>query len=154
MKLKFEIQVAASLTKWYDIEAETETEAKALAEKRMKADVVIEQTAVGGSWDLVERVVEQVLPANDEKDCEKDGEEHPKQSLYEIDFEDGYSMVIRATHKPTLDEANRWLAPDIEQMKCGPVTNVTDEISEEDARQFYDFTNERKWPVFGADEKK
>lgn len=150
MKQKYQIQVAASLTKWYDIEAENEAEAKALAEKRMKAEVVTEQTACGGSWDLVEKVVEQVLPVNDEKD----GEEHPKHALYEIDFADGYSMVIRATHKPTLDEANKWLAPDIEQMKCGKVTNITDEISEEDARQFYDFTNERKWPVFGADEKK
>lgn len=61
MKRKFEIQVAASLTKWYDIEAEDEADAKSLAEKRMNAEAVMELTACGGSWDLVEKVVEQVL---------------------------------------------------------------------------------------------
>ena len=71
--------------------------------------------------------------------------------LYEIDFEDGYSMVIKSYHKPSIEEANKWLAADIERMKCGAVTNVTDEIDEEDARMFYDFSNEKNWTIFGKE---
>lgn len=148
MKQKYQIQVAASLTKWYDIEAADEDEAKALAEKRMKAEVVTEQTAVGGSWDLVEKVVEQVLPANDEKD----GEEHPDYNFYEVDFEDTTSICIRSMRKPTIEEANRWLAEDVAMF--GKVTYVSDEISREEAEDSYDLSNERNLPVYGADEKK
>lgn len=71
--------------------------------------------------------------------------------LYEVDFEDGSSMVIRSYHKPSIEEANKWLAADIELMKCGAVTNVTDEIDEEEARMFYDFSIEKDWPIFGKE---
>ena len=68
--------------------------------------------------------------------------------LYEVDFKDGYSMVIMGRRKPTIDEANAFLSEDINRMKCGSVVNVTDEISEEDARKFYDFTNHKNWVIF------
>lgn len=69
-----------------------------------------------------------------------------KFAYYEIDFKDGYSIVIKSKREPTLEEANRWLAEDVK--KYGPVTLVGDEISREDAEKFYDFSTEKDWPVF------
>ena len=77
---------------------------------------------------------------------EDDGDRTVK--LYEVDFKDGYSMVIMGRRKPTIDEANAFLYEDINRMKGGSVVNVTNEISEEDARKFYDFTNHKNWVIF------
>lgn len=63
----------------------------------------------------------------------------------EVDFADGYSIVIRSTHKPTLEEVKKWVKADSD--KFGEVTGIYD-IDEEDARKFYDFENEKNWPVF------
>ena len=81
-----------------------------------------------------------------QRKVEDDGDRTVK--LYEVDFKDGYSMVIMGRRKPTIDEANAFLSEDINRMKCGSVVNVTDEISEEDARKFYDFTNHKNWVIF------
>lgn len=61
MKAKYQVQVTASLTKCFDIEADNKHEAKSIAEKRMAAEFVCERTSAGGSWDVLEKYVEQVL---------------------------------------------------------------------------------------------
>ena len=71
-----------------------------------------------------------------------------KYKYYEIEFEDTYSMVIKAKRRPTYKEAEEFLQEDMKNMGVKEVVSVT-EISEDEARLFFDFSNEKNWPVFG-----
>lgn len=64
---------------------------------------------------------------------------------YEIDFENGYSIVIRADYDDmTVEEANKLLFSDIETN--GKVTNVID-TTIRDMVKFYDCENYKDWPI-------
>lgn len=65
-------------------------------------------------------------------------------SYYELDFDDGYGMVIKGTECPTIHEAEEFVRRDL---MGAHITNVTP-IDENEARCFYDFSNEEKWPIF------
>lgn len=71
-----------------------------------------------------------------------------KYKYYEIEFEDTYSMVIKAKRRPTYKEAEEFLKEDMKNMGVKEVVSIT-EISEDEARLFFDFSNEKNWPVFG-----
>lgn len=70
-----------------------------------------------------------------------------KYKYYEVEFEDTYSMVIKAKRRPTYKEAEEFLKEDMKNMGVKEVVSVT-EISEDEARLFFDFSNEKNWPVF------
>lgn len=66
------------------------------------------------------------------------------------DGEDAMSICIKAIREPTLEEATTFLARDIaNNFGSGKVTSV-DELTEKEARAFYCFDGEDKWPIFGA----
>lgn len=71
-----------------------------------------------------------------------------KYKYYEVEFEDTYSMVIKAKRRPTYKEAEEFLKEDMKNMGVKEVVSVT-EISEDEARLFFDFSNEKNWSVFG-----
>lgn len=67
---------------------------------------------------------------------------------YEVEFEDTYGMVIKGKRRPTYREAEEFLKEDMKNMRVKEVISIT-EISEDEARLFFDFSNEQRWPVFG-----
>lgn len=67
---------------------------------------------------------------------------------FEVEFEDTYSMVIKVKRRPTYKEVEEFLKEDMKNMGVKEVVSVT-EISEDEARLFFDFSNEKNWPVFG-----
>lgn len=67
---------------------------------------------------------------------------------YEVEFEDTYSMVIKGKRIPTYKEVEEFLKEDMKNMGVKEVVSVI-EISEDEARLFFDFSNEKNWPVFG-----
>lgn len=69
-----------------------------------------------------------------------------KFAYYEIDFKDGTTICIKSKRKPTVEEANTWLVADVGMF--GNVTAVSDEISEEEARAAFDFSEDDKKPVY------
>lgn len=65
-------------------------------------------------------------------------------SYYELDFDDNYGMVIKGTECPTIYEAEEFVRKDL----MGRHITGVFPIDENEARCFYDFSNEEKWPVF------
>lgn len=68
-------------------------------------------------------------------------------NYYEIDFSNEWSICIKGLRKPTIGEAAIFCAPEVTMH--GPVLAVTS-IEHNFAKDLYDFSNEAKWPVFGA----
>lgn len=60
-----------------------------------------------------------------------------------------YSILIRAKHKPTIEEAEEWLKKDIEAFHEGGVLQVVGPCKEEEVAPFYDMTDNDNWPIFG-----
>jgi len=67
-------------------------------------------------------------------------------NYYEAEFSDGYSICIKGERKPTITEANEFLKVDCMNMKT-TVINVLD-IDNNEAHNFFDMSNEDKFPVF------
>ena len=65
-------------------------------------------------------------------------------SYYELDFDDNYGMVIKGTECPTIYEAEEFVRKDL----MGRHITGVFPIDENEARCFYYFSNEEKWPVF------
>lgn len=65
--------------------------------------------------------------------------------------EDGsdFWMCIHGVRKPSLEEAERFYAEDVKN-NGGNVLAVN-HISEDEARDCYDLSNEANWPVFGEE---
>ena len=71
---------------------------------------------------------------------------------YEVCFSDGSEstetcICIKGARQPSVSEANEFLAKDVEFYEA-PVVSV-EPIDEESARKFFDFSDEKNWPVFG-----
>lgn len=56
-------------------------------------------------------------------------------------------MCIRGVRQPSLEEAEQFCAEDVQ--KCGGNVLAVNLLSEREARDFYDLSNEANWPVFG-----
>jgi len=72
---------------------------------------------------------------------------------YDVCFSDGSEstepcICIKGVRQPSVSEANEFLAKDVE-LYGAPVVSV-DPIDEETARNFFDFSDEKNWPVFGV----
>ncbi len=73
---------------------------------------------------------------------------------YEVEFgkrtdeTDVFSMCIVGIRKPTIEEAEKFLAEDLEMMGYDHVTEVL-EIDYEEAHKFFDMERENDFPVFG-----
>lgn len=78
-------------------------------------------------------------------EVEFDSEVRSNECGYEtIEF---YSICIRATRKPSCEEAEEFCKSDIEAMGYKHVVGVT-EIDAYEAHQFFDMDEEEKYPVF------
>lgn len=64
---------------------------------------------------------------------------------YELDFDNNYGMLIKGVRKPSIKEANDFVKHDLHGSNVVGVFS----IEETEARAFYDFTNENRWPIFG-----
>lgn len=77
-----------------------------------------------------------------------------KIKYYEVEFgkkddkTDVYSICILGIKKPTIEEAQMFLAKDIEMMDYDYVSDVL-EITYEEAHEFFDMEREGELPVFG-----
>lgn len=73
---------------------------------------------------------------------------------YEVEFgkredeTDVFSMCIVGVRKPTIEEAEKFLASDLEMMDYDHVTEVL-EIDYDEAHNFFDMERENNFPVFG-----
>lgn len=73
---------------------------------------------------------------------------------YEVEFgkredeTDVFSMCIVGVRKPTIEEAEKFLASDLEMMGYDHVNEVI-EIDFEEAHNFFDMERENNFPVFG-----
>ena len=73
---------------------------------------------------------------------------------YEVEFgkrtneTDVFSMCIVGKRKPTIEEAEKFLAEDLEMMGYDYVTEVL-EIDYDEAHNFFDMERENDFPVFG-----
>lgn len=73
---------------------------------------------------------------------------------YEVEFgkrtdeTDVFSMCIVGVRKPTIEEAEKFLASDLEMMGYDYVTEVL-EIDYDEAHNFFDMERENDFPVFG-----
>jgi len=67
-----------------------------------------------------------------------------------IEKEDAdYSMLIKAYHKPTIEEAELWLNDDIVKLNEAGVLQVVGPVTEEEVAESYDMSNKDEWPIFG-----
>lgn len=64
---------------------------------------------------------------------------------YEVMFDDGYSIAIKAEREPTLEEAQEFC-----QYKYGKAIEVL-QIDEYETRTFFDCSNIDNWPIFGKE---
>lgn len=67
---------------------------------------------------------------------------------YEIEFEDGYAICIKAIRKPSKREAKDFLESDMKRINLKFVVAV-DPISHLEACAFYDMSKEASFPIFG-----
>ena len=73
---------------------------------------------------------------------------------YEVEFgkqadeADVFSMCVVGVRKPTIEEAEVFLASDLEMMGYDYVTEVL-EIDFDEAHKFFDMERENDFPVFG-----
>ena len=65
--------------------------------------------------------------------------------FFEVMFEDGYSIAIKATRRPLCTEAYKFTLPD---NKRGHAVTEIVELTEDEVRQFFDCTHIDNWPVF------
>ena len=72
---------------------------------------------------------------------------------YEVEFgkradeTDVFSMCIVGKRKPTIEEAEKFLASDLEMMGYDHVTEVL-EIDHDEAHNFFDMERENQFPIF------
>ena len=66
---------------------------------------------------------------------------------FELEFSNGYSMIIKGTCMPSIMEAEQFVAKDMEKLGLSEIVDVV-EWEETDARGAFDFEYEDKWPVF------
>jgi hypothetical protein len=72
---------------------------------------------------------------------------------YEVEFgkrtdeTDVFSMCIVGKRKPTIEEAEKFLASDLEMMGYDYVTEVL-EIDHDEAHNFFDMERENQFPIF------
>ena len=59
---------------------------------------------------------------------------------------DVYSMCIKATHIPTKEEVKQFLAEDMRNFGCTDIDLIV-ETTLEEAKNFYDMTDEQHFPV-------
>lgn len=64
------------------------------------------------------------------------------------DAADVFSMCIVGVRKPTIEEAEKFLADDLNKMGYDHVTEVL-EIDYEEAHKFFDMERENDFPIFG-----
>lgn len=65
--------------------------------------------------------------------------------FFEVMFDDGYSIAIKATRRPLCAEAYKFTLPD---NKRGHAVTEIVELTENEVRQFFDCTHIDNWPVF------
>ena len=65
----------------------------------------------------------------------------------EPDRDDGYSICILGRRKPSIKEAEEFLAEDMKNLGYNCVVNVS-EITPYEAEHFFDMTNKDKFPIF------
>lgn len=65
---------------------------------------------------------------------------------YEVDFDNGYGMVIKAERVPTIEEAEEFYKEDAE--KNGGILAIYGAYAREEVAPFYDMSNENNWRVF------
>lgn len=72
---------------------------------------------------------------------------------YEVEFgkredkTDVFSMCIVGVRKPTIEEAEKFLAEDLEMMGYDHITEVL-EIDYDEAHNFFDMERENQFPIF------
>lgn len=67
-----------------------------------------------------------------------------------IEKEDAdYSMLIKAYHKPTIEEAELWLKDDIVKLNEAGILQVVGPVTEEEVADCYDMSNKDEWSIFG-----
>lgn len=69
---------------------------------------------------------------------------------FELNFPDGYSMVIKGVREPTIQEAEAFIVEDMRRMRYDRITDIV-EWSREDAVTAFDFDREDQWPIFGSE---
>ncbi len=62
------------------------------------------------------------------------------------DYEEQYSMAIKADHYPSFDEAEEFIKKDMENMGYTGISSIT-EIEEWEVHKFFDDENLDSWPV-------
>lgn len=62
------------------------------------------------------------------------------------DYEEQYSIAIKADHYPSFDEAERFIAEDMKAMGYTGINSIT-EIEEWECHSFFDDSNFDNWPV-------
>lgn len=67
---------------------------------------------------------------------------------FELCFEDGYSMIIKAVREPSIEEAERFIEVDMKNMGYNHISEIF-EWTREEAESSFDFSGEAFWPVFG-----
>ena len=74
-----------------------------------------------------------------------------KMLYFEVWFDGcaGNTMCIRGVRKPTIEEANEFLAEEVER-RCGEVYDI-DEITFDEAKEQFNVDDEENWPVFGLE---
>ena len=75
-------------------------------------------------------------------------------NFYEVEMrnsknmEDSYSMCIKGIRKPNIKEAKDFLKNDLKNLGYDLISDIL-EISKEEAFNFFDMENEKKFPIFG-----
>jgi hypothetical protein len=69
-------------------------------------------------------------------------------NYYEILFDNEYGVCIKGVRQPSTEEAQAFCQSDITKSGATAVISV-DPIGIEDARAFYDMSNEEHFPIFG-----
>ena len=71
---------------------------------------------------------------------------------FELYFNDGYSMIVKAVKEPTIDEAEDFIRLDMDIMGYEHIDEII-EWTREEAVTAFDFSSEDFWPIFGMDEE-
>lgn len=72
-----------------------------------------------------------------------------KLKWFEVEFSDGYSIIIKGIRKPNKRQAAKFLKSDMEKLKLSKVVGVT-EWEYDDVRYAFDLEKEGSFPVFGV----
>jgi hypothetical protein len=60
-----------------------------------------------------------------------------------------YTMLIKATRKPTIEEAERWLKDAIVNLHESGVLQVVGPVEEAEIAGCYNMDGNENWPIFG-----